>query len=129
VARRPGNSLLTWLLALLVGGLSLLGEGLHEFLGLHEGPVAPEGYSQGFSYASSFAYGNGRHIEATDQRERCHDASTCPICQYLAQGKVLGERFEAMSVAGSVPNHSPVITLFTPSTVLQSFQARAPPAV
>ncbi len=117
MARRPGNLLLTWLLALLVGGFSLLGEGLHEFLGLHEGPIAPDRYSRGW------------HIAAADQRERCHDASTCPICQYFAQGKVIGERFQAMSVAGSVPNHSPVIALFTPRTVLQPFQARAPPAV
>jgi hypothetical protein len=34
-----------------------------------------------------------------------------------------------MAVAASVPNYSPAIPLFAPSTVLQSFQARAPPAV
>ena len=70
--------------------------------------------------------GNGRFVRAADHREGCHDPATCPICQYLAQGQVIGERVEAVSVAASVPNRSLIIPLFLPSIVLQPFQARAP---
>ena len=124
VVRRPGKSLLTWLLAVMVGGMSLLGEELHDLLGLHQGLVS-ERCPREFFYGCS----SGADIAAADHHEGCHDASTCPVCQYLAQGKVLGERFQAILVAVSVASRSPVTPLHTPSTVLRPFQARAPPAV
>ena len=110
--------------------MSLVGEGLHELLGLHHGPVVSERDSVlGFSYGYSSNPGNGRYVGESGHREDRHDAATCPICQYLAQGQVIGERVEVASVAVSVPDHRPLIPLFTPNTVLQPFQAPAPPAV
>ena len=53
MVRRPGKSLLTWLLAVMIGGLSVLGEELHELLGLHHRPVV----SVCGSDVSGFSYG------------------------------------------------------------------------
>ena len=128
MVRRPGKSLLTWLLAVMVGGLSLLGEGLHDLLGLHQGPVVSDSHLLGFAPGCYSRHGNTPYIGEASHRESCHDSATCPICQFLAQGRVVGQRVVVVSVAASVPNHSPAIPLFAPSTVLQPFQARAPPA-
>ena len=57
-----------------------------------------------------------------------HDDDACPICQYLAQGKIVAARFEAISVPVSVANRSLRTSLATPTPELQLFQARAPPA-
>jgi hypothetical protein len=131
MVRRPGKSLLTWLLAVTIGGLSVLGEELHELLGLHHQPVAPVCGSEvgGFSYGNSLEDGHVHLVAAATNRENCHDSATCPICQYLAQGRVVGERVVVVSIAVNVPNRSPAIPLFLPSPHLQPFQARAPPAV
>ena len=93
MVRRPGKSLLTWLLAVMVGGLSLLGEELHDLLGLHQGPVVSDSHLLGFSTGCYSRNGNA-HTAAANHRESCHDALTCPICQYLALGRVIGERVE-----------------------------------
>jgi hypothetical protein len=133
VSRRLGRSLVTWSLAVIVGGFSVLGEGLHEFLGVHagikEGPVACEYGSHGLFHDSGLGQGNGRSVQAAGHREGCHDPSTCPICQYLSQGKVIAARFAVVLVAVSVPDQSSVIPLFVPSSIPRPFQARAPPAV
>ena len=132
MVRRPGKSLLAWLLAAMIGGLSMFGEGLHELLGLHhQRPFAsvcsPE--AGGFFYGNSLENGHIRLVAAANHREGCHDPATCPICQYLAQGRVVGQRVVIVSIVASVPNRSPAIPLFLPSPDLQPFQARAPPAV
>ena len=128
VVRRPAKSLLTWLLAVMIGGLSFLGEGLHDLLGLHQGPVVSDSHLLGFAPGYYSSHGNAPYVAATNYRENCHDSATCPICQYLAQGRVVGQRVVVVSVAVSVPNRSPAIPLFLPSPHLQPFQARAPPA-
>jgi hypothetical protein len=128
MVRRPGKSLLTWLLAVMIGGLSVFGEELHELLELHHQPSA----SVCGSEVSGFLHGGNGHIclvAAANDRDGCHDPATCPICQYLAQGRVVGQRIVVVSVAVSVANPSPTIPLFLPSPHLQPFQARAPPAV
>ena len=131
MVRRPGKSLLAWLLAAMIGGLSMFGEELHELLGLHHQPVAPVCGSDvgGFSYGDSLENGHIRLVAAANHRENCHDSATCPICQYLAQGRVVGQRVVVVSIAVSVPNRSPAIPIFLPGPHLQPFQARAPPAV
>ena len=129
MVRRPARSLLTWFLAIAMGGLSLFGESLHELLGLHEGPVVSDSRLLGFAASCYSGHSNAHYISGGNHRENCHDSATCPICQFLAQGRLLGERVKVVSVAASLPNRSPVIPLFVPSPLLQPFQARAPPAV
>jgi hypothetical protein len=127
VVRRPGKSLLTWLLAAMIGGLSFLGEGLHDLLGLHQGPVVSDSHLLGFS-ARFYSGHENTCIAAANHRENCHDSATCPICQYLAQGRVVSQQVVVVSAAVGVPNRSPALPLFLPGPNLQPFQARAPPA-
>jgi len=132
MVRRPGKPLFTWLLAITMGGLSVFGEELHELLGLHHRQsVASVCGSDvcGVFRGDSLENGHSRFVAAANHLESCHNSATCPVCQYLAQGRVVGERVVVVSVAVSVPNRSPAIPLFLPSPHLQPFQARAPPAV
>lgn len=127
--RRPARSLLTWFLTVMIGGMSFLGESLHDLLGFHHVPVVSDSCLLAFDPGRGSRQGNVSYIGEAPQRERCHDSATCPICQYLAQGRLVGEQVKVVSVAVSVPHPSTVIPLFVPSPLLQPFQARAPPAV
>jgi hypothetical protein len=131
MVRRPGRSLIAWLLAVMIGGLSMFGEELHELLGLHHHqPFASLCSSEvsGFFHGNSFENGHICLVAAANNLESCHNSATCPICQYLAQGRVVGQRVAVVSVAVSIPNRSPAVSFFLPSPHLQPFQARAPPA-
>jgi hypothetical protein len=46
----------------------------------------------------------------------------------LAQGRIVGERVQAILVTVSVPSISLPAPLFVSTPLLQPFQARAPPA-
>ena len=125
--RRSAKSFLTWLLAITFGGLSFFGDGLHDLLGLHHhGSAVPVCASAvyGFSHGDFLQNGHSRLV-AANHREGLHDGATCPICNYLAQGKIIGERFAAISVTASVPNRSPAIPLFAPCPFSSHFSASA----
>jgi len=132
VVRHSAKSFLTWFFAIAFGGMSIVGDGLHDLLGLHPHESAvPVCSSQvcGSCYGDSLADGPSRLVVAANHRESCHDSATCPICQYLAQGRVAVEQFQVVSVTVNVPNRSALIPLFVPGPYLRPFQARAPPAV
>jgi hypothetical protein len=121
--RRLANSVLRWGLAGILAATSLLGGHLHEILGIHHaghfGGRGCEGGGLAGQHAAAVAAGSA---------ESCDDEANCPICNYLAQGRIVGERFEGFAVTANVPNPSPAIPLCLPTTHLQPFQARAPPA-
>ncbi len=121
--RGLASSILKWGLAGILAATSLLGSQLHEILGIHHaghlhacvcagnGPARPDGVSVAAGHSAC-----------------CDDEANCPICNYLAQGRIVGQRFAGVSVTVSVPERSPAVPLFLPSALLQPFQARAPPA-
>ena len=131
MTRRSAKSLLTWLFAIGLGAMSFLGDGLHDLLGLHhhESVLAVRGSDvYGVSQGDSRENGHSRFVAADNHREDYHDSTTCPICQYLAQASVIGQRFQVTSVPVSMPNRSLAAPLVIPAADLQPFQARAPPA-
>ena len=121
--RRLANLVLRWGLAGILGVTSLLGTELHEICGIHHALYGDE-------CGCEPATGTVQHGPslAVRQPQCSHDEANCPVCNYLAQGRLLGERVEGPSVALSVPNRIPAILLVAPSPHLQPFQARAPPA-
>ena len=118
--RHRTNLVLRWGFAGFLGVMSLLGSQLHELLGIHHAGLLGHGESceLALQHRSSLA---AAHSEA------CHDEASCPICNYLAQGRILGERFEGISVTANVPHRSTEMPLCLISPHLQPFQARAPP--
>ncbi len=116
------NSTLRWTLAGLLGVTSLFGSSLHDIFGIHhagqQGESACESHEIGLLGAPSIA---AAHVA------NCDNGANCPICNYLAQGKIVGERYEGILVTVHAPNRSPAIPVFLPSPHLQPFQARAPP--
>jgi hypothetical protein len=120
--RRLANSTLRWLLAGILGVTSLFGSSLHDIFGIHhagqQGECACESREFGLQDAPPIA---ARHVAS------CDNEANCPICNYLAQGRIVGERYEGILVTVNAPNRSPAIPFFLPSPHLQPFQARAPP--
>jgi len=108
--------LVTWLLAGVFSAVSLAGPALHSLLGIEHRQRA----SAGKAWQES-----GSQIVDGDNASR--DEAGCPICNYLALGKVIAERFEGVSVTLSVPNQAPQFSPFLPITRLRPFQPRAPP--
>jgi hypothetical protein len=121
--RRLANLVLRWGLAGILGAMSLFGSELHDILGIHHA-----GQLGGGGHESSGLARQHESSVAAGHAENCDDEANCPICNYLAQGRMVGERFEGISVTVSVPNRSPAIPICLPSPHLQPFQARAPPA-
>jgi hypothetical protein len=124
------SSSLKWFLAGVFGAVSLFGSGLHYIPGMGHG-----GSGCGHSHAGDFSRSvfaaqqwQGCHFAAVNHTEGCDNDSQCPICQYMAQGKVLGERFEPNSVPTLVARRAVLAPLAVASAVLQAFQARGPPA-
>src|SRR5580692_11977601 len=104
---------MTWLLAVVVGMLSLAGTGLHAILGIHHGSHHSVPANQAYrdsgsrdSTGGSKVVGN-RLVTAGD--EACDEAG-CPICNFLAQGRIIGERFEGLSVSVGLPTRSSTIS-------------------
>jgi hypothetical protein len=121
--RRLASSVLRWGLAGILGATSLLGGELHEIFGIHHaGQCGRRGCE------SSGLAGQQAVSVTAGSAESCHDEANCPICNYLAQGRTVGERFEGLAVTANMPNQSPAIPLCLPTAHLQPFQARAPPA-
>lgn len=112
--RRLAKSIFHWLMLGIFAATSF-GSGLHGFFCHCHGP------------ASSGSDDPARGL-AVSQAEDCHDAATCPICQFLAQGQVVGPQVAVESVYLSVPRPSLAVPLVAPSPVLHPFSARAPPA-
>ena len=124
VLRCLANSVLRWVLAGVLGVTSFLGGELHEIFGIHHaGQLGGCG-----GQCSEITLQHGYSV-AAGHSENCDDGTNCPICNYLAQGRMVGEQFEGISVTASMPDRSPPIPLFLPSPLLQPFQARAPPTV
>jgi hypothetical protein len=123
VLRRPANLILCWGLAGILGGASLLGGHLHDIFGIHHAGCLGSEACQ----SSEIACQHGPSV-AAGHSANCHDEANCPICNYLAQGQVVGERVQAEVVTASVPSISLPVPLFAPTPLLQPFQARAPPA-
>ena len=117
VLRRRANLVVRWGLAGILAAASLFGSKLHDICGIcHAGQ---QGGCEGRAIVSSVAAGHS----AT-----CDDGANCPICNYLAQGRVVGERFEGLAATVNVPNRSPAVPLVLAGPHLQLFQAQAPPA-
>jgi hypothetical protein len=121
--RRPANLVLRWGLAGILGVTSLLGSELHDILGIHHAGQQGRCGCQ----RSEIALQHGPSVAARHS-EGCDDGTNCPICNYLAQGRIVGERVQAISVTVSVPSISLPAPLFVSTPLLQPFQARAPPA-
>ena len=64
---------------------------------------------------------------AVSQAEDCHDAATCPICQFLAQGQVVGPQVAVESVYLSVPRPSLAVPLVSPVPGSSTFQRPGAP--
>ncbi len=121
--RRLASSVLRWGLAGILCATSLLGGRLHDILGIHHA-----GELGGHGCEGSHLALHHQPSLATGHSESCDDEATCPICNYLAQGNVIGPRVEAVVVTLSVPNRNPAPLLVVPSPDFQPFQAQAPPA-
>ena len=114
--RRRANLVLRWGLAGTLAAAALFGSQLHDICGVcHAGQ---QGGCDGREIASILAAGRPAN---------CDDGTNCPICNYLVQGTMAGERFVGVSVTVHVPNRSPAIPLLLSTPHLQPFQARAPP--
>ena len=81
--------------------------------------------SVAFSTAILLKTGIAVSLRQTNHREACHDSATCPICQFFAQGKVIGERFQVVSVPVSMPNRSLAAPLVILAPDLQPFQRQS----
>ena len=119
--RGLANSVLRWALAGILGATSLLGSELHELFGIHHAGEVRRCAGSGLAGQSGASVAAG-HAQS------CDDGAICPICNYLAQGRVVGERFEGVSVAVSVPERSPAIPLFLPSPHLRAISGASAPA-
>jgi hypothetical protein len=108
----------TWFLAGFMAMASLAGPGLHSILGIR--------HSHQFGHQASGG-DVGKPVLLADHGAACDEAG-CPICNYLAQGRIIGERFEGISVTLGIPNEAPEVYLFLPGASLRPFQARGPPA-
>ncbi len=121
---RAANSIVAWLLTGVVAAVSFFGTGLHQILGVHHGADSgPD--SQIGAHPTTAAV----EIQKDGRQDGACDEANCPICSYLAQARVVGERFEALAVTVNLPNPTGEIPLFLPTPDLHPFQARAPPAV
>ena len=61
--------------------------------------------------------------------QRSPNASTCQICEYLAQGQVIAERADFVaSRAGSVPSVTVLSSIFPEIRPQRTLGCRAPPA-
>ena len=112
--RRLAKSIFHWLVLGIFAATSFSGSALHELFGHCHA-------------AASRRAADDTAGAAVSQAEDCHDASTCPICQYLAQGQVVGLQVAAESVYLSVPRPILAVPVVAASPVLQPFSARAPP--
>ncbi len=98
----------------------MLGTELHDLFGIIHATTWVRGEDGAMAFTQGPALTTGRSAV-------CDDAANCPICNYLAQGRVVGERFEGIAVTAGVACRSPLVPLCLPSLPLQPFQARAPP--
>jgi len=124
VLGRRANSVVRWGLAAILGGASLFGNQLHGILGVH--------HASGCDGVNRQAIGLSSQSQAAvdvAQAARCDDGTNCPICNFLSQGRIVGDRFDGPTAAVSLPNRSPVVPLRLPSPLLHLFEARGPPAV
>ena len=120
VSRRLANTVLRWSLAGILGAMSLLGNELHEIFGIHHA-----GHLSGCGHVRSGLAGQVGLSLVAGESQSCDEAN-CPICNYLAQRSLVGERFVEVPVTLSAPNRSPAVPLFAPSPRLLPFQSRAP---
>jgi hypothetical protein len=114
MARRVLPTLLIGLMTVLNGTVMLLGPGLHGLLGCGHDTVASR---------SVCSVGGGLRVESGGDDQ----ASSCPVCEYLAQGQVVAERALIAAPTLSAP---PIAILSSISPDLRPrrrFGCRAPP--
>jgi hypothetical protein len=124
VLRRLVNSVLRWSLAGILAATSLLGNELHDLFGIH--------HAGELGLCDCHDLGTvghqGEPSVAAGHSDGCDDGANCPICNYLAQARIVGERVQAIVLSASVPSFVLPARLSAPTPDLQPFQARAPPA-
>jgi hypothetical protein len=119
--QRLASSVLRLCLAGIIGITSLLGPSLHSILGTHEGGQGCLGSVD----RSRMPFEHG--ISSADQGASYHDAAHCAICSYLAQARVVGQKFEHVCATLPLGEVSSAFTFSLPAARLLPFQSRAPP--
>jgi hypothetical protein len=113
MARRGISQFLIGLMIVLNGTVIVLGPGLHAFsaCGHHAVATTATGADDGLRVAVSG-----------------DDASTCPVCDYLAQGQVVAERAHAVASSLSTPSILSLPAISAGLRPWRTFGCRAPPA-
>ena len=130
VVRRV-RSCTAWFLAAALGGMSLLGEGLHELACVDHGsaghghPCAARIRSHGTFSPAFRCSGQQRQLAAAGRSDH-HDAATCPICQFLAQARLIAERFEAAPILAPVPSRTYSAPLVLATSALKPYERPRP---
>jgi hypothetical protein len=115
MARRGFSTLLIGLMTFLNGTVMLLGPGLHGLTGCGHQMVADQPV---------------RSLDNCLQVVSCGvaQASSCPVCDYLAQGQVVAEKVIITSRAGSVPSVAVRSSIPPEIRPQRTLGCRAPPA-
>lgn len=121
------NLVFRWLVSSVYAGLAILGSQLHQIAGIHHGHCVSNFYCAGSSEDLIFQSGSVAQLGAASRVEGCHDPAHCPICHYLGQAKLLGDRVDTLWDAVVLATFIPSTPLFAPGDLVRQFQARAPP--
>jgi hypothetical protein len=132
---RRVRSFTAWFLAAALGGMSFVGEGLHELACADHGAAghahrfaAPLLTRDTLSPPKFRSSGQQQQLVAAGRSDH-HDAATCPICQFLAQARLIAERFEAAPALAPVPSQTYPAPVVVATSALKPYGARAPPTV
>ena len=114
MARRSLSTFLIGLLTVLNGTVMLVGPGLHALPGCGHHGVASRA-ARPVDVGLRIASGGD-------------NASTCPICEYLAQGQVVAERVHVVALNRSTPSIPALPSIPPDLRPRRTFGCRAPPS-
>jgi hypothetical protein len=111
--RRSLSTLLIGLTTVLNGMVVVLGPGLHALPGFGHHAIAN----------CAIRVDDGLRVASGDD-----NASRCPICEYLTQGKVVAERVHIVAPNSTTPTISPLPAILPDLCTRHTCSCRAPPA-
>jgi hypothetical protein len=88
----------------------LLGQGLHSLLGCEHDHLPPT-----VSATADARDGDDSSPHLTANVEHVHDAETCPLCQFQAQGQLVSAQAGSelrQVVTSTLPFHAPLVLAF-----------------
>lgn len=148
VRRTGANRVFGWLMAVVYGGLAILGTQLHQMAEIspHSAPGAfwsaeccrlsgavacrtfcslgGQSEHPGKGLFSGVPHGNRTSLYG----KVVHDPAHCSICQYLGQAKFVGQSPDPLGRPASAAASAPVFWFYVPAVCVRSFYARAPPS-